>query len=113
MPHPHRALSVLGILVWLAVAGAARAENRPGKVLRETGRWGDGRFVAGDAVRSKVFAAGRLAVGTSRGVIVWDLRTLAEVARLPLPFDEQTLDVREVMLSPDGRRVTAGSAGGA
>jgi WD40 repeat protein len=97
----------------MALPESAHGE-KPGKLLRETGRWGDGRFVAGEMIRSKAFSpSGRLAVAASRGVIVWDLKTLAEVGRIPLPYDPQNPDVCEVVLSPDGRRVTIGSALGA
>jgi hypothetical protein len=58
-------LSVLGVLLSLAVGQSTHADDLHGKVLRETGRWGDGRFVAGAPILSKAFSAGRLAVGTS------------------------------------------------
>ena len=110
-PRLNGALSLLGALLSLMVAGPTRAKDLPGKVLRETGRWGDGRFVAGDTIFSKAFSGGRLAVGTGRGVIVWDLRTLAEVGRIVVPVDPRHPDLRDVALSVDGRRVIIGSGG--
>jgi WD40 repeat protein len=103
--------TILVVLLSLAGGGSTPAASLQGKVLRETGRWGDGRFVAGETILSKAFSAGRLAVGTSRGVIVWDLLTLAEVWRTVLPVDRRHPELRKVALSPDGRRVTIASWG--
>jgi WD40 repeat protein len=112
MPRPNRVLWVLSVLLCIGVVGRARGE-KPGRLLREIGRWGDGRFVAGNAIDSKAFSSGRLAVGVTRGVIVWDVGTLAEVGRFPLPFDPNNPMLREVALSSDGRRLIVGSDGGA
>jgi WD40 repeat protein len=96
-------------LLSLAVGGSTHAASLQGKVLRETGRWGDGRFVAGGMILSKAFSAGRLAVGTSGEVIVWDLLTLAEVWRTVLPVDRRHPELRKVCTSRAVGRWTSGA----
>ena len=101
-----RAALLVAVSLVAGGRGALAAPPLAGKLLRETGRWGDPRLVAPGIVRDAAISRnGRLAVVTELGIVVWDVATGQEVMREALPTPP-AWPVPHIAISPDGARVT-------